>query len=177
MTLPLLTSTTWRLLTKEHEIEEIFWWHELILEVSMTETMSMMATTATTTWVWFLPLKGIHTPKLVVLATFLWIRKACHCCIHFLERFTSLRSIVFVWVDFNCFLAICFFQCVIICISLDSKHLVVIFAAQYFLCNWSLLRCKFLGRLLCFDFRCLLSFSFFFLFLSSLLGLLLRNHV
>ena len=172
---PSMLTSSGRFLTKEHEVEEIFRWYELILEMGVPETVSMMTTTATSSCVRFFLLKCIHTPKLIILSTFLWIRKTCHCSIHFLECFTSLRSIVFIWVNLNCLFTVCFLQCIFICILLNTKHLVVIFATQYFWCNLGFFRCKFLRRFL-FIWCCLLCSRSFFL-LSSFLCLLPLNHV
>ena len=155
------------LLAKEHKVEEIFWWDKFFSKLVMTKAPSTMLSSTTSTRVWFFPLKRINISNLVIDSTFLWIRQASHRGIYFLKSIISLGWIVLVWMDFECFLSVCFFENILICISFHAEHLVITLTSNYLFSKTVLISSELFWSLL--RRRCCLLFLFF---LSPLLSLL-----
>ena len=174
MVLPLLVTVSlstsllavlW-LLAKEHEVEKVLRGDEFLTKLLMVEASSMMVA-STPSRVGFSLLKRINVANLVIDPTFLRVRQASHSCIDFLECFVSLWRVILVWVDFKCFLSVCLFQRVLICIPLNPEHLVIALASYDISRETVLISCKLLWCLL--GSWCSLGFLFL---LSLLLGLL-----
>ena len=133
-------------MAKEHEVEELLGGDKVSI-VELTEVASLetrVATTTSSTLVFF-PFESISTSQLVVLSALLRVRQYRHGLVDALERLVCVRCVVLIWVHLQALLSVGFLQFAVIAVSLHAEHLVVVLAAEDFLCDFSLLRCELFG--------------------------------
>ena len=93
----------------------------------------------------FLSFKSISTSKLIVLSALLWIRQYRHGLVDAFECFICIRCIVLIRMHLQTLLPVGFLQFTVITVSLHAQHLVIVLAAEDFLCDFCLFRCELFG--------------------------------
>jgi len=119
-----LSPTSWKVSSEEEVIENVFRSHKLSLK-SMMVALEMVAPSAPSLLLLF---KCLFAAYLIVYASFVWVWKTSHSCIHLFKRISRFRCWIFVWMHLNCSAFKCFFQIVISTILLYSQHSIVVLA-------------------------------------------------
>lgn len=109
-------------LTEEHEIEELLSVGKLF---KLRTTPGIPLATTTTSTVLFLSLEVIDVAQLIVLPSLCLVTESHHCVVHSLECLLCLRGSIFVWVQLQCSLFVCFLQFRLSGLPFDPKDLIV----------------------------------------------------
>ena len=125
-------ATTSRLMPKEHEVEEFFRRHKLlIVKVEVAAAEARMATSAAPTCVLSF-LEGSCTSQLIVLPALVRVVQCAHGLIDSLESVVGLRRVVLIRMNLQTLLMICFLEFLVSGVSRHAQHLIVVLAGEDF---------------------------------------------